>query len=400
MEAMHMPEGYKRTEAGVIPSDWQLLPVSKFGEVKRGAGSQYIKYVGYDGVRLIRINELFEDSPVYVSPTTDIMRFTITENDVLFAGTGASAGASYIPKKEWIGLPHSYNAPRIRTNENCSKEFLLHALQSDYVGKQQRAWFVGAAQPFLDITAISNLLIATPPTLEEQRAIAAALSDADALISGLERLIAKKRAIKQGTMQALLQPQAGWEVKRLGEVAEVVGGGTPSTFNSKYWNGGINWFTPTEIGLSKYTYKSMRRITKDGLNNSSAKLLPIGTILLTSRATIGDVSILMMEGCTNQGFQSLITKNGFSNEFLYYLMLTLKPLLIQNASGSTFLEISPRKLKQIEISIPDYAEQTRIAGILADMEAEIEALERQSAKYRRLKQGMMQQLLTGGIRLA
>lgn len=150
-------------------------------------------------------------------------------------------------------------------------------------------------------------------------------------------------------------------MKKLGEIVDIVGGGTPSTFVSEYWNGTINWFTPTEIGLNKYTYESQRKLTKEGLSNCSARILPIGTILLTSRAGIGDLSILKSEGFTNQGFQSLISKEGYSNEYIYYLMLTLKNVLLKNASGSTFLEISPNKIKQIEVAIPDYDEQTRIA---------------------------------------
>jgi len=190
-----------------------------------------------------------------------------------------------------------------------------------------------------------------------------------------------------------------WEVKKLGEIAEIIGGGTPSTYVTHYWNGTINWFTPTEIGMNKYTYESHRKLTKEGLSNCSARILPIGTILLTSRAGIGDLSILMSEGCTNQGFQSMILKVGYSNEYLYYLMQTLKNVLLQNASGSTFLEISPNKIKQIQVSVPDFVEQTRIATILSDMDAEITALEQKLSKYKLIKQGMMQELLTGKIRL-
>jgi type I restriction enzyme S subunit len=190
-----------------------------------------------------------------------------------------------------------------------------------------------------------------------------------------------------------------WEVKRLGDVADIIGGGTPSTFVSNYWNGNINWFTPTEIGTEKYVFDSVRKITKDGLINCSAKILPIGTILLTTRAGIGDISILKKEACTNQGFQSFVTKDSFYNEFLYYLISTLKNVLIQNASGSTFLEISPNKIKQIQISIPTIEEQTAIATILSDMDAEISQLEGRRAKMGELKQGMMQELLTGRIRL-
>lgn len=197
-------KGYKKTEIGLIPLDWEINAVSQFGDVKRGASSQYIKYVQQSGVRLIRINDFFEHNPVFILPTDEIMRFTINENDVLFAGTGASAGASYIPKEEWIGLPHSYNVPRIRVRKNQSKQYLLFSLQSDYVAIQQRAWFVGAAQPFLDTHAISNFKIATPKTVNEQTAIATVLSDMDTELAALEQKRDKTKAIKQGMMQELL----------------------------------------------------------------------------------------------------------------------------------------------------------------------------------------------------
>ena len=105
-------------------------------------------------------------------------------------------------------------------------------------------------------------------------------------------------------------------VKKLGDIAEIIGGGTPSTFISQYWNGTINWFTPTEIGTEKYTSESIRKITKEGLSSCSARILPVGAILLTTRAGIGDASILTFEGCTNQGFQSLVAKQGYSHEYL------------------------------------------------------------------------------------
>lgn len=397
---MELKTGYKQTEVGVIPSDWSIAKVHELGEVKRGAGSQYTMYAPEsNGIRFIRINDFFENNPVFVQPTSNMMRFCIHQDDILFAGTGNSAGASFIPPKDWIGLPFSYNAPRIRTNKKTTKQFLLYCLQSGYLLGQQKSLFVGAAQPFLDTKAIANFDVALPPTLAEQTAIATALSDTDQYITHLEKLIAKKRGIKQGAMQELLKPKEGWMVKKLGEIADVIGGGTPSTFITHYWNGTINWFTPTEIGVEKYATESIRKITKEGLSSCSARILPAGAILLTTRAGIGDASILKFEGCTNQGFQSLVAKQGYDHEYLYYVILTLKNTLLQNASGSTFLEISPKKIKQIEISIPELKEQTRIATILSDMDSEITTLETKLSKAKSIKQGMMQQLLTGKIRL-
>ncbi len=165
-----------------------------------------------------------------------------------------------------------------------------------------------------------------------------------------------------------------WQRVRLGDIAEIIGGGTPSTQITSFWNGSINWFTPTEIGITKYVYKSQRTITPLGLKNSSTKLLPIGTILLTSRASIGDCAILKVVATTNQGFQSLIPLEKINNEFLYYLILTLKNKLLKLASGSTFLEVSPNKIKNLLIPLPPLNEQIAIANILSDLDRYLCAL--------------------------
>lgn len=185
-----------------------------------------------------------------------------------------------------------------------------------------------------------------------------------------------------------------WEIKTIEEVANVFGGGTPSTRDSIYWNGDINWFTPTEVGKSKYLYDSVRKITEEGLSNCSARILPINTILITTRAGIGDLGILKIPSATNQGFQSLIPNTNIDYEFLYYLVSTLKPLLLKNASGSTFLEISPSKVKSIEIPVPPLPEQKAIAEVLSDTDHWITSLEDLIVKKQLIKQGAMQKLLT------
>lgn len=184
-----------------------------------------------------------------------------------------------------------------------------------------------------------------------------------------------------------------WEIKEIRDIADIIGGGTPSSVNSKYWNGKINWFTPSEIGANKYAFESKRKITEEGYKNSSAKMLPVGSILLTSRAGIGDTAILRVKASTNQGFQSLITKDNFYNEYVYYLIYTVKGELLSRASGSTFLEISPDKLKSIKLPLPPKREQAAIARALSDMDALIEAQKKLIAKKRLIKQGAMQELL-------
>ena len=163
-----------------------------------------------------------------------------------------------------------------------------------------------------------------------------------------------------------------WSQMKIKEVANVIGGGTPSTDELKYWGNEINWFTPSEIGKTKYVSSSQRKITISGLNNSSAKLLPEGTILLSSRATVGEASILLREASTNQGFQSLVVNKKHNNEFIYYLKEKYKKEMLIKAFGSTFLEISKSNVENIDIIIPTLKEQTKIANFLSLLDKKIE----------------------------
>ena len=191
-----------------------------------------------------------------------------------------------------------------------------------------------------------------------------------------------------------------WKEATIGDVATIIGGGTPSTLNPSYWNGDIQWFTPAELNNSKkYVSKSERTITEQGLKESSAKLLPKGTVLLTTRASIGLTAILKNPACTNQGFQSLIAKDICCNEFLYYVIPLIKDEMLSRASGSTFAEISARKLSTITLQLPPLPEQQRIANALSDVDALISTTEKLIQKKKNIKLGAMQNLLTGKKRL-
>lgn len=254
---------------------------------------------------------------------------------------------------------------------------------------------------------IAQMEIELPPQ-EEQTAIAEALSDIDNLISSQQKLIEKKKAIKQGTMQELLTGKkrlpgfsGEWSKQQLGDICNIVNGGTPSTSIAEFWNGKILWCTPTDITScsTKYIYTTESKITESGLKASSATLLPKGALLLCSRATIGEVRIAGNTICTNQGFKSLVVHQNISNEWLYYMVHVLKFNMLEKAIGSTFLEISKKDLAELDIIVPEFTEQKAIAQVLSDMDSEIELLEKKLAKYQQIKQGMMQELLTGRIRL-
>lgn len=188
-----------------------------------------------------------------------------------------------------------------------------------------------------------------------------------------------------------------WEETRLGEIAEIFGGGTPDTTIPEYWNGKINWFTPTEI-KSDFVYKSLRRISELGLKRSSAKRLPIGTILLTTRATIGEVAIAIEECATNQGFQSFLVKKDNNNVFLFNWLKMNKYELTKRANGSTFTEISKSEIEKISIKQPYYQEQTKIANFLSAVDDKLTQLKRKKNLLEQYKKGVMQQLFSQQLR--
>ena len=151
-----------------------------------------------------------------------------------------------------------------------------------------------------------------------------------------------------------------WEQRKLGEIATIVGGGTPSTKNPEYWDGDINWYSPAEIGNQIYTEKSERQITELGLKKSSAKLLPVGTVLFTSRAGIGKTAILNKEACTNQGFQSIIPRSKMLNSyFLFSRTNSLKQYGETMGSGSTFVEVSGKQMSKMPLFIPNIMNNLR-----------------------------------------
>lgn len=188
-----------------------------------------------------------------------------------------------------------------------------------------------------------------------------------------------------------------WQELKLGDICDIIGGGTPDTTVNEYWGNDINWFTPTEI-TKKYAGESNRKISKLGLQKSSAKLLPKGTILLTTRATLGEMSILQNEATTNQGFQSLVPKNSTTTEFIYYCQPEIKRMCYKLASGSTFLEISKNTLSKVKLQIPDIKEQSKIAEFLSKVDEVISEREEEVKDLEQQKKGLMQKIFSQQLR--
>lgn len=192
-----------------------------------------------------------------------------------------------------------------------------------------------------------------------------------------------------------------WEIKYLSDFGKIQSGGTPSTTMAEYWGGNIAWCTPSDITSTptKYINVTERTITEAGLNNSAATVMPAGSILLCTRATIGELKINSIPMATNQGFKNITVNNSGNAEFLYYLLQTKKSRMLDLAIGSTFLEISKTALSKIPLQIPMRDEQNKIADALSDMDNLVVVLEKQIAKKKAIKQGTMQELLTGKRRL-
>ena len=403
-----MAKDFKMTELGPIPKDWEVKRLGVVADLLNGyafKSEEYVKGGKYRVVTIANVQDgafdLVNANAVSDLPADIQSHQVLVRGDVLISMTG---NVGRCCKVDDDGCLLNQRVGKFRTKDVDEDFFLCLVGDRRFLGEMIEKG-QGGAQPNISKTDIESYLAAIPP-LPEQRKIAAALSDVDEMIAALEKLIEKKRKIKTGAMQRLLTAKTrlpgfkgAWVEKRLGEIGDFVGGGTPSTSRSDFWNGGISWFTPAEIGDRKYVERSERTISQLGLKNSAAVVLPVGTILLTTRATIGLAAILKSPAATNQGFQSLVVDSNNDSEFVYYLLSTTQGEMESRATGSTFLEISSSKLKGIEILLPPtLAEQKAIAKVLGDMDEEIAALEAELAKTRQLKQGMMQELLTGKTR--
>ena len=391
---------------------WKKAKIGELTDiVNGGTPSTAIAEYWNGGINWCTPSDITEKKTKYLSNTEK----TITEKGL------SESSASLLPigtillcSRATIG-EMSIAASEMATNQGfknliCKKEvdneFLYYAL----FPLRNKMLELAIGTTFLEISksALQSIEVIIPADIIEQTAIADALSDVDSLIFSLQKLIEKKKAIKQGAVQELLTGKKRlpgfyreWSKQQLGDICNIVNGGTPSTSIAKFWNGKILWCTPTDITScsTKYIYTTESKITESGLKASSATLLPKGALLLCSRATIGEVRIAGNAICTNQGFKSLVVHQNISNEWLYYMVHILKFNMLEKAIGSTFLEISKKDLAELDIVVPEFTEQKAIAQVLSDMDSEIEQLEKNLAKYQQIKQGMMQELLTGRIRL-
>lgn len=308
---------------------------------------------------------------------------------------------------ELEGYIVSHRFPMYKTNEKADLDYLLHYL-STLRGKKilEDASPGGAGRnktlsqkDFLE----SKIKL---PSFKVQKYISGFLKLLDKKIQLQQQKIDLLQEQKKGFLQKMF-PKAGetqpemrfdgftenWKECKLGDVSNIIGGGTPSTSIEEYWNGNINWYSPVEIGEEIYVYESRKKITEAGLKKSSARILPIGTVLFTSRAGIGNTAILAREGCTNQGFQSIVPlKEKLDSYFIFSRTEELKRYAEINGAGSTFVEISGKQMSKMPILLPDLKEQKKIGLFFKRLDDEIILQKTKLNFIQQQKQGFMQQM--------
>lgn len=295
----------------------------------------------------------------------------------------------------------------IRPGSGLNGRFAQRVLSSNQAVRAIESASVGTTMINLNQNTLANLSLRIPASVEEQVAIAAALTDADALIDSLEQLLAKKRQIKQGAMQELLTgkrrlPGFDTNVQTviLGSVCRMQSGGTPAASQPSYFDGPHPWVAISDITRAgKYLSVTERSLSESGLNSSPAQLFPAGTVLYAMYASVGECCIATLSACTSQAILAMQPTSHLDAEYLYYWLNSTKAKAKSAVQQGTQGNLNKGIVEAMEIRLPDIEEQQAIAQVLSDMDADIAETEARLTKARDLKQAMAQALLTGRVRL-
>lgn len=407
---MELRPGYRQTEVGVIPEDWDCAPIGSVARLESGHTPSKRKPSYWGGsVQWVSLHDTAGLDGREIEATAK----TITEEGLnhssarlLPPGTVVFSRTATVGKSTVIArsMATSQDFANYVCGPDLHNYFLVYLFRS-----MRRTWqrfMAGSIHNTIYMPVFKALRIALPP-VTEQRAIAAALSDVDALLGGLERLIAKKRDLKQAAMQQLLAGQTRlpgfngeWEVKRLGEIAKIQRGASPRPIDSPVWfdeNSSIGWVRISDVTSSGiFLYATTQRLSPLGVKNS--RPVASRSLIMSICATVGRPVITKIDVCIHDGF--VVFDNLEANQlFLYYVLKAIEPDWSKQGQTGSQMNLNTGLINGTPIKLPPVAEQTAIAAVLSDMDAELSALEARRDKTRALKQGMMQELLTGRIRL-
>lgn len=407
---------FKSTEAGLIPEDWNLVSLGQIADVSAGGTPSRAKPDYWNGgIPWVTTSEVdfcvITEAQQFISETglKNSAAKLLRPGTLLMAlyGQGKTRG-----KVGVLGIEATTNqaCAAISIHQQASAKFVFYFLASQY--EAIRALSNSGNQENLNSTIVRSICIFVPPKFE-QEAIAEALSDADALIESLESLIVKKRAIKQGAMQELLSGRrrlpgnAGeWSLVSLGSLGPWVGGGTPSMKREDYWtNGTVPWVSSADIRMGEIS-TDLRNITERAVSESSARLIPTSSVAIVTRSGILrrflPVHCLSEPVAINQDIKALLPNNRAHGRFVAHSLIHHNDAILSTClkSGTTVESIEMSWLKKFQIGLPPTErELNQVSDALDEFDADIRALEGKLHKARQIKQGMMQDLLTGRVRL-
>lgn len=405
-------EGYKKTDVGVIPNDWDVRNIIQISTMKARIGWQGLtvsEYLDKGDYYLITGTDFDNGKIIWNSCNfVDKSRFDQDKNiqvksgDILITKDGTIGKVAFV---ERTILPATLNSGVfvIRPKKQVYiQSYLFYVFNSFYFNEFLNKLVAGSTINHLYQKDFVSFKFPLPPTLAEQTAIATVLSDTDELITSLEKLIAKKKAIKQGAMQELLKPKDGWVSKTLGEVSKFRRGSFPQPYGLEKWYDDNNGFPFIQVYDVDYNMK-LKSDTKRHISEE-AKAMSVfiakGSIILTIQGSIGRIAITQYDAYMDR---TLLVFESYKTSFNKYFFMLLVHILFeqkkQDAPGGTIKTITKQVLANFYISFPNIEEQNRIAQILSDMDNEIIHLEQKLEKQKLIKQGMMQSLLTGKIRL-
>jgi type I restriction enzyme, S subunit len=376
--------GFRQTDAGTIPVDWDVEYVEDFAEITTGSRNT---------------QDQIEDGefPFYVRSQTveRINTYSFDGEAVLTAGDGVGTGKVFHYTSGKFDVHQ--RVYRISNFDKRISGYYFYLYFSTHFYNRIMQMTAKSSVDSVRRDMIARMPVAVPPTKREQQAIAEAVRDADALGESLQQLIVKTRLVKQGAMQALLSGQrrlpgfnGEWDVRRLGNVAEVVMGQSPS---SAHYNADGDGLPLIQGNADIANRRTLRRV----FTTEITKRGRVGDTLLSVRAPVGHVARALFDCCLGRGVCAV----RYPNDFIYHALVAREPAWAELSKGSTFDSVSSSDVKGLELALPrEGGEQVAVARVLTDMDAEIAALEAKLEKARQIKQGMMQGLLTGRIRLS
>lgn len=367
------------------------------------------------GVRLLQtgnvgVTEFVEkaNNKKWVSDDTfDRLHCTeVLPGDVLISRLPEPAGRACIVPNLMNRMITAVDCTIVRTSQEFDSEYLVQYLSTSAYFHEVNNCLAGGTRQRISRSNLANFDISVPSQKTEQKAIGNLFNHLDNIITLHQRELELLKENKKAMLQKMFPKEGAdvpeirfagfneaWEQRKLNEVSEIIGGGTPSTNNSDYWDGDIDWYAPAELNGQIYADGSERKITKLGLEKSSAKILPAHkTILFTSRAGIGKTAILRHPGATNQGFQSMVLGDDANSYFVYSMTDMIKEKAEKVASGSTFAEISGKMLGNLDFMFPSRPEQKQIGEYFSNLDNLITLHQRELDATKKLKKLMLQKM--------